>query len=80
MAPRIAAAAPTSREGRVAGVIQTATSGSISASPPVYFVAVASPAAAPASRKVIARGCSCARNAISSVSVTKNVVGTSVNT
>ena len=81
-----AAALPTtasdamSREGLVPSVIQTAMSGTTIDSPPGYFVAAASPAAAPAQAKLAARSRSWAFSVRSSVSVTKNVTGTSVST
>ena len=67
------------RDGRAAGVIRPATSGITTASRPLYFVAPARPAAAPASANVHTVDRSCARSDSSSVSTTKNVTGTSVS-
>ena len=76
----IAASAAATRVGRVPGVIQTATSGISTARTPLYFVAPASPAAAPAQANAFALRASCARSDSRNVSITRNVAGTSVST
>ena len=80
IAPPTIASALIVRDGRAGTVIQHATSGITSASPPLYLVAAARPAATPAIANNHARLRSCAMSDSSSVSVTKKVSGASVST